>query len=309
MIRDASAFHRIAVGRRLPLRPSPGARARRPGGAEVQRRGWHRRGRDPPARRRRRSPAWPTSGRGLERGVRRAADDRPARPEAQLPRPRDHPPRPDPSITLRDLREAGPPADSRSRPAWRSRPTGGPSAGSPSGDRRFPGRRGDPGAAAARPPDDRPGLGSARREAAPLAAALGLDFHVGGLSSEAKAVAVRSLRERGLKVAYVGDCRREPDAAREAYVAISMADAVDPAHDPRRSWSSGRTWAGSPTLRERSRSHVDRIRTIHGCDPGPEPVLHRRGVLPGLHQPLGGRADQPRHPGRLLRIASSTSTT
>ena len=53
-------------------------------------------------------------------------------------------------------------------------------------------------------------------EVAPLAAALDMDFHVGGLSSDAKAVAVRSLRERGLKVAYVGDCRREPDAAREA---------------------------------------------------------------------------------------------
>ncbi len=92
-----------------------------------------------------------------------------------------------------------------------------------------------------------------------------MDFHVGGLSSAAKAFAVRSLRERGLKVAYVGDCRREPDAAREAYVAISMADAVDPAHDPAQvlvlrtdlDWIAG--------LRDRSRSHVARLRTIHGA--------------------------------------------
>ena len=102
-------------------------------------------------------------------------------------------------------------------------------------------------------------------EAAPLAAALGLDFHVGGLSSEAKVVAVRSLRERGLKVAYVGDCRREPDAVREAYVAISMADAVDPEHDPAQVLVLRTDLGWIADLRDRSRSHVDRIRTIHGA--------------------------------------------
>ena len=46
-------------------------------------------------------------------------------------------------------------------------------------------------------------------EVAPLAEALGVDFHLGGLSPESKAEAVRSCRRRGLKVVYVGDCRRD----------------------------------------------------------------------------------------------------
>jgi Cu2+-exporting ATPase len=90
-----------------------------------------------------------------------------------------------------------------------------------------------------------------------------MDFHLGGLSSEGKAEAVRSCRRRGLKVVYVGDGRREPDVAREADVAISMADDLDPAHDPAQvlvlrpdlGWITG--------LRERSRSHVDCIRAVH----------------------------------------------
>ncbi len=100
-------------------------------------------------------------------------------------------------------------------------------------------------------------------EAAPLAEALGLDFHLGGLSSAAKAEAVRSCRRRGLKVAFVGDCRREPEAARAADVAISMFDDIDPANDPAQvlvlrpdlGWIAG--------LRERSRSHVNCLRTVH----------------------------------------------
>jgi Cu2+-exporting ATPase len=109
------------------------------------------------------------------------------------------------------------------------------------------------------------GLLSDRRdpEVAPLAEALGMDFHLGGLSSEGKAEAVRSCRRRGLKVVYVGDGRRDPDAAREADVAISMADDLDPAHDPAQvlvlrpdlGWIAG--------LRERSRSHVDCLRAVH----------------------------------------------
>ncbi len=103
-------------------------------------------------------------------------------------------------------------------------------------------------------------------EAAALAEALGLDFHLGGLSPDAKAQAIRSLRERGHRAAFVGDCRREPDAAREAHVAISMAaDAGDTEDDPAQvlvhrddlDWAAG--------LRELSRAHVARVRTIHGA--------------------------------------------
>jgi cation transport ATPase len=100
-------------------------------------------------------------------------------------------------------------------------------------------------------------------EAASLAEALGMDFHLGALSSEGKAEVVRACRRRGLKVVYVGDCRREPDAARGADVAISMAHDLDPAHAPAQvlvlrpdlSWIAG--------LRQRSRSHVDCLRAVH----------------------------------------------
>jgi cation transport ATPase len=196
--------------------------------------------------------------------VRRASDDRPARPAAQLQGPeitlRDR----SRSITIRDLREPGPSADLS--------PGLEVSAdGRPIGRIAF-GRSSVPLAAESirelrqhGPPaigldSDRPGAGAGR-----LAAALDMDFHVGGLSSDAKAFAVRSFRERRLKVAYVGDRRREPDAARVAYVAISMDDAVDPAHDPALvlvlrtdlDWAAG--------LRDWSRSHGARLRTIHGA--------------------------------------------
>jgi P-type E1-E2 ATPase len=100
-------------------------------------------------------------------------------------------------------------------------------------------------------------------QAASLAEALGMDFHLGGLSPDGKAEAVRSCRRRGLKVAYIGDCRREPEPARAADVAISMAHDIDPANDPAQllvlrpdlGWIAG--------LRERSRSHVDRLRAVH----------------------------------------------
>ena len=100
-------------------------------------------------------------------------------------------------------------------------------------------------------------------EAASLADALGMDFHLGGLPPGGKAEAVRSCRRRGLRVAYIGDCCREPDAAREADVAISLTDPIDPARDPAQvlvlrpdlDWAAG--------LRERARSHVHRVRSVH----------------------------------------------
>jgi Cu2+-exporting ATPase len=100
-------------------------------------------------------------------------------------------------------------------------------------------------------------------EAAPLAGALGVDFHLAGLSSRMKAEALRDCRRRGHRVVYVGDCRREPEAAREAYAAISIADDLEPAHDPVQvlvlrpdlGWIAG--------LRERSRSHVECLRAVH----------------------------------------------
>ena len=68
-----------------------------------------------------------------------------------------------------------------------------------------------------------------------LAAELEPDFQHGDLKSAGKVDFLRSCRDRGLKIAYVGDCRREPQVAREAHVAISVADEFDPRARPRAS--------------------------------------------------------------------------
>ena len=117
------------------------------------------------------------------------------------------------------------------------------------------------------------GLVSDRRvsDAEVLAAELGLDFHHGGLTSAAKADLLRAFRDRGLKVAYVGDCRREPAAAREAHVAISLADDFDPEHDPGQILILRPDFDWLPALRELSLAHVGRVR-----------IAHRAILLPNL---------------------------
>jgi Cu2+-exporting ATPase len=99
--------------------------------------------------------------------------------------------------------------------------------------------------------------------AGPLARALGLDFHQAGLSSHAKAELLRACRARGLKVVYMGDARAEPDAAREAQVAISWSDGLDSDQDPASVLvlRADLDWIGP--LRERSRAHVDRVGAVH----------------------------------------------
>jgi P-type E1-E2 ATPase len=96
-----------------------------------------------------------------------------------------------------------------------------------------------------------------------LSATLGLDFHHGGLSSTEKVDLIRSCRERGLKVAYVGDGRLEPEATREAHVAISLADEIDPECDPSPILALRSDLSAIATLRERARAHVTRVRTVH----------------------------------------------
>ncbi len=59
-------------------------------------------------------------------------------------------------------------------------------------------------------------------EAFALADSLGIEHFWSGLGSEAKLDLLRTLRERGIRVACVGDCEREPAVAREAHVAISL---------------------------------------------------------------------------------------
>jgi len=61
-----------------------------------------------------------------------------------------------------------------------------------------------------------------------LATRMGVDFHHGGLATDALVQLIRGCRKRGLKVAYAGECLVRARAAREADVAISLdADGVD----------------------------------------------------------------------------------
>jgi cation transport ATPase len=56
----------------------------------------------------------------------------------------------------------------------------------------------------------------------PVAASLGTDFQVGSQSPEERIRFLQHCRERGFKVAYVGDCSADPRTAAEVHVAISL---------------------------------------------------------------------------------------
>ena len=92
-----------------------------------------------------------------------------------------------------------------------------------------------------------------------LARELKPDFHQSDLASSAKADLLRSCRDRGLKIAYVADCRREPDVASVAHVAISVADEFDPEHDPAQVLVMRRDFAWLPALRALSCAHIGRV--------------------------------------------------
>jgi Cu2+-exporting ATPase len=51
---------------------------------------------------------------------------------------------------------------------------------------------------------------------------LGADFQIGDLSPDDRIRFLQNCRNRGFKVAYVGDCRVDPRTAAEAHVAISL---------------------------------------------------------------------------------------
>jgi Cu2+-exporting ATPase len=68
------------------------------------------------------------------------------------------------------------------------------------------------------------GIVSEQRHATvtPLAAALGVVFHIGSQSPDDRVRFLQYCRRRGFKVAYVGDCRIDPRIAAEAHVTLSV---------------------------------------------------------------------------------------
>ena len=66
--------------------------------------------------------------------------------------------------------------------------------------------------------------GQSDQTLASVASSVGADFHIGNLTSRDRICLLKDCRERGFKVAYVGDCRLHPHIAVEAHVAISLVD-------------------------------------------------------------------------------------
>jgi cation transport ATPase len=112
------------------------------------------------------------------------------------------------------------------------------------------------------------GLVSPRRDPFFLdqAAALGVDFNYGGLSSGELALLIRGCQRRGLKVAYLGECLKRGRAAREADVAISL-DAEGLEHldrNPAAIVLLRPDLSGLALLGEASRVHRNRILSAQG---------------------------------------------
>jgi Cu2+-exporting ATPase len=110
------------------------------------------------------------------------------------------------------------------------------------------------------------GLVSSRSqsEAQALAAALGLEQYLGDLTSDGKAAVMAWYRDRGVKVAFVGDCLRESTAARQAHVAISLNDGSDLDVDPAAVLLLRQDLSRIAWLRVLARKHLACVRTIHG---------------------------------------------
>jgi cation transport ATPase len=99
-----------------------------------------------------------------------------------------------------------------------------------------------------------------------LAESLGVDFQVGNQSPDDRVRLLRNFRRRGLKVAYVGDCRNDPRMVIEAHVAVSLVgnDADRPEEDPAPVWLLESRLSRLAELSEIARIHRRRVRVAHG---------------------------------------------
>ena len=101
---------------------------------------------------------------------------------------------------------------------------------------------------------------------AALRVSLGVDFHVGDLSPHDRVRLLRHCRNRGFKVAYVGDCRIHPHAAALAHVAISLGtcDMNSLEDDPAPICLLHPRLSQLDALWEISRVHKQRLTVAHG---------------------------------------------
>ena len=100
----------------------------------------------------------------------------------------------------------------------------------------------------------------------PLAASLGVDFHLGSQSPDDQIRFLQYCRQRGLKVAYVGDCHIDLRTAAEVHIAISLADDeinnID--HDPAPIWLLQPRLTKLGELWDIAHIHQRRLKVAHG---------------------------------------------
>jgi len=100
----------------------------------------------------------------------------------------------------------------------------------------------------------------------PLVAPLGVDFHIGSQSPDDRVRFLQYCRRRGVKVAYVGDCRIDPRIAAEAHVAISLLEGEinEMDHDPAPIWLLQPRLTKLGELWDIAHIHQRRLKVAHG---------------------------------------------
>jgi len=100
----------------------------------------------------------------------------------------------------------------------------------------------------------------------PLAVALGADFHIGSQSADDRVRFLQYCRRRGVKVAYVGNCRIDPRIAAEAHVAISLIEGEinEMDHDPAPIWLLQPRLTKLGELWDIAHIHQRRLKVAHG---------------------------------------------
>ena len=98
-------------------------------------------------------------------------------------------------------------------------------------------------------------------EVAPLAAQLGARVHLSNARPEDTARFLLGCRERGLRTAFVGQCRRHPEAAAAAFLAVSFVGDTDVDADPAPVLLPPPRWDLLADLWEIALSHEGQIQT------------------------------------------------
>ena len=96
-------------------------------------------------------------------------------------------------------------------------------------------------------------------EVSALAGSLGVEMYRGDFTPDDTAAFLAACKSKGLKTAFIGDCRTNPGAAAEAHVAISLGDDADLDSDPAALLMQQPRLAPLHDLHQISRAHASRV--------------------------------------------------